>query len=59
MYGWNSQPGAGNRVLAKTNLDQTNWVDVSGSITALGTNAAWTATNFNSLPQRFYRIVSP
>lgn len=59
IFGWNSQPGTGYRVLAKTNLEQSNWVDVSGSITAMGTNAAWAATNFNALSQRFYRIVSP
>jgi hypothetical protein len=46
-------------VLAKTNLNQTGWVDLSGSITATRSNASWTNKDFNSLPQRFYRIASP
>ena len=57
--GWSCQVGNTYRVQAKTNLTQTTWVDVSGSITAPGTNASWTDTNFNSLPRRFYRIASP
>lgn len=56
---WNSQIGAGYRVLAKTNLNQAVWVQVSGSITATGSNASWSNTNFKSLPQQFYRIASP
>ncbi|HWW02762.1 MAG TPA: fibronectin type III domain-containing protein [Candidatus Acidoferrum sp.] len=56
---WNSQIGAGYRVLAETNLNQTGWVAVSGRMTATGTNTSWTDANFNSQPQRFYRISSP
>jgi hypothetical protein len=59
VLGWNSQIGAEYRVLAGTNLDQTDWVAVSGRMTATGTNASWTDPNFNSQPQRFYRISSP
>ena len=59
MLDWNCQIGALYRVLAKTNLNQTDWVDVSGSITATKSNASWADTNFNSLPQQFYRIASP
>lgn len=59
VLSWNSKVGAGYRVLAKTNLSQTTWVDVSGSITATGTSASWTDTSVNSRPQRFYRIASP
>ena len=59
VLSWNCLIGAAYRVLAKTNLNQTGWVDVSGSITATGSNASWTDTNSNSLPQRFYRIASP
>jgi hypothetical protein len=56
---WNCQVGVGYRVLAHTNLSQNGWVDVSGSITATGTNASWTDTNVISLPKTFYRIASP
>jgi len=59
VFSWNSQLGAGYRVLAKTNLNQTDWVAVSGRITATGLNTSWTDPNFNSQPQRFYRISSP
>jgi hypothetical protein len=56
---WNSQSGVAYRVQAKSNLNQAGWVDVSGSLTATGTNAFWTVTNLNSLPRQFYRIGSP
>ena len=56
---WNSQTGVAYRVQAKTNLNQAGWAEVSGSLTATGTNSSWTVTNFNSLPRRFYRIASP
>lgn len=56
---WNCQLGTVYRVQAKTNLAQGTWADVSGSITATGTNASWTDLSFNSLPRRFYRIESP
>jgi len=55
---WNSQNGVGYRVLAKTNLAQSAWLDVSGSITATGTTSSWPDTSL-TLPQRFYRIQSP
>jgi len=47
------------RVQGKSNLNQTGWVDVSGSLTATESNASWTVTNLNSLPRQFYRIASP
>jgi len=59
LLGWNCQNGVVYRVLAKTNLTQTTWVDVSGSITATGSNSSWADTNSNSLAQQFYRIASP
>ena len=59
VLSWNSQLGAGYRVLAEMNLNQNGWVAVSGRITATGTNTSWTDPNFNSQPQRFYRITSP
>jgi hypothetical protein len=56
---WNSQSGFSYRVLAKTNLAQSSWTDVSGSIGTTGPVASWLTTNFNSVPQRFFRIASP
>jgi len=59
LLSWNSQSQMVYRVLAKTNLNEPNWTDVSGNITATGTSASWTDTNINVNPRRFYRIVSP
>jgi hypothetical protein len=56
---WNSQPGGVYRVLANTNLSQTNWTDLSGGIVASGTNSSWTNLNLSLAPQRFYRIATP
>jgi hypothetical protein len=54
---WNSQSGAVYRVLAADGLT-LNWIDVSGNVTASGTNVSW--TNTGVLPsQRFYRLTSP
>ena len=59
MLSWSCQVGASYRVLAGTNLSQTAWAAVSDRITASGTTTSWMDPNFNSQPQRFYRIVSP
>jgi hypothetical protein len=59
VLSWNAQLGAEYRVLAETNLNQTDWLAVSDRMTSTGTNISWTDANFNSQPQRFYRIVSP
>jgi hypothetical protein len=56
---WNSPIGAKYRVLANTHINQTDWVAVSGRMTATETNTSWTDANFDSQPQRFYRIASP
>ena len=56
---WNCQIGTAYHVLAKTNLDQPEWEDVSGNITATGSNTFWTDPDSNFRPQRFYRIASP
>jgi hypothetical protein len=37
---WNSQPDVAYRAQVNTNLTQTNWIDVSGSIIAAGTSAS-------------------
>ena len=56
MLTWNSQPGGIYHVLAKTNLAQSSWTDLSGSLTAVATNTTWTDQDLNSSPQRFYAI---
>jgi hypothetical protein len=55
---WTSQTGIVYRVLAKTNFNQLLWRDVSGPLTATGTNCTWSPTNLNS-SQQLYRIQSP
>jgi ABC-type proline/glycine betaine transport system substrate-binding protein len=54
---WNSQAGIVYRVLAKTNFSQTDWTDLSGSITANSATTFWSDTR--ALPARFYRVTSP
>jgi len=56
---WNSQPGLAYRVWGENNASQTNWSNLSGSITATGTNLTWTDTNASAASQRFYRVSSP
>jgi hypothetical protein len=56
---WNSQAGVVYRVLARTNLAQPNWVDISGSIPATGPSTVWSDANIMSSPKKFYRIASP
>jgi hypothetical protein len=53
---WNSQPGTVYRVQAKDDLRLTSWTDVSGDVTATGTNASWTDESLAAHSQRFYRI---
>jgi len=54
---WNTQPGTVYRVLAKTNLSQSDWTDLSGGMTANSETASW--SDNSALPVRFYRIASP
>ena len=56
---WNSQPGAVYRVQGKPSLTQTNWTDLSGSITATNAITTWTDTAINATPRRFYRVATP
>jgi hypothetical protein len=56
---WNSQAGVVYRVLARTNLTQPNWVDISGNIPATGPSTVWSDANIMSSPKKFYRIASP
>jgi hypothetical protein len=59
LLSWNSQTGKVYRVQGRAGLAQTNWTELSGSITALNTIATWTDTNINAAPARFYRIATP
>jgi hypothetical protein len=56
---WNSLTGFVYRVQAKTNLTQTNWTVLSGSIPGLTGTTSWTDTNITVRPRRFYRVASP
>jgi hypothetical protein len=54
-FSWNSITGLVYQLQYKTNLNQTNWVNLGGAITA--SNATLSATDtFSPDPQRFYRI---
>jgi hypothetical protein len=57
MLTWNTQPGIVYRVLAKTNLLQGGWIDLSGGITANSSTISWSDTS--ALPARLYRVASP
>ncbi len=56
---WNAQAGTSYRVLAKEDLSESQWQDVSGLLTAIGTNFVWSDTNRAGLPNRFYQVTSP
>jgi hypothetical protein len=53
---WTSVPGFSYRVAAKTQLTEPDWMDLSGDITAVSTNTAWTDTTTGGIPQRFYIV---
>ena len=55
---WSTQPGIVYRVQARS-AAQGTWTDISSSITASSSITSWTDTNAFSVPDRFYRIVSP
>jgi hypothetical protein len=59
LLSWNTVTGFAYRVQMKSNLVQTNWIDLSGSIAGLNGTTSWTDTNFVARPRRFYRVVSP
>ncbi|MBC8096735.1 MAG: fibronectin type III domain-containing protein [Akkermansiaceae bacterium] len=56
---WNAQIGTAYRVLAKADFNESFWNDVSGTLTATGTNLSWIDTNSPAGSQRFYQIKSP
>ena len=53
---WESSPGDTYRVMANSDLTYTNWVAVSGTITAVGETTAWTDNAAATRPARFYLI---
>ncbi len=56
---WSSQPGAVYHVEATPILSVPAWSNISGSLTAPGVSTSWLDFNAATVPQRFYRIVSP
>jgi hypothetical protein len=55
IFSWNSKTGLVYQLQYKTNLNQADWADLGGAITA--SNTVLSATNtFGSDSQRFYRI---
>jgi hypothetical protein len=56
---WNSLPGTTYRVLASGSLFPSNWVNVSGAITATAFTTTWSAPAGRSNAQCFYKIASP
>lgn len=57
---WNSQPGAAYHVeSAAAAPNQSNWVNISGAITASSTTTSWTDTAAVGSVARFYRVGTP
>ena len=52
---WSSVAGGSYRILAKTDLSSGSWQDMSGVITASGTDTWWTGSVAGA-SSRFYRI---
>jgi hypothetical protein len=52
---WSATAASSYQVQYKTDLAQTNWINLGSPITATGTTA--TATDSTTNSQRFYRIV--
>jgi hypothetical protein len=59
VLSWNAQAGQNYRVLAKDDLDRALWTNLSGTLTANGTNLSWTDTNILVRARRFYQVASP
>lgn len=56
---WASQTGVPYHVEATQGLIPASWTNLSGTITATGTNCSWADPNSASVSRRFYRVVSP
>jgi hypothetical protein len=53
---WSSVPGDIYRVLGKDHLDDSNWTELSGSLTAGSATTRWTDPTAAQAPQRFYLV---
>jgi hypothetical protein len=56
---WNSLPGATYRVLASSTINPPNWIDLTGSVPATGTNSTWSGPVGGGTPQYYFEIASP
>jgi hypothetical protein len=56
---WNSLPGATYRVLASSSMNPFDWVDLTGSVPATGTNSTWSGPVGGGTPQYYFEIASP
>lgn len=54
-FGWDAVPGHWYQVQYKTNLLQTNWLNLGSSINATNVNL-WLSQPAGSDPQRFFRV---
>ena len=58
QFTWNTLANVAYQVQYKTNLLQTNWIDLGTSIKAAASTTTET-DNSNTDPQRFYRVIVP
>src|SRR5206468_3014507 len=54
---WESTPGSTYRVLYKNTLDDPEWTDASGDITAASDKTSWTDETPQDVTSRFYCIL--
>jgi hypothetical protein len=59
VLAWKSQAGVQYHVEARDALANDEWIGISGPIAATGPNSSWSGPITNSVPIRFYRVVSP
>jgi len=53
---WSSVPGFIYQVMAKNDLTDTNWMNLSGDILATTVMTSWTDQTMAGVPQRFYAV---
>ena len=56
---WKSQAGVQYHVEARDSLENSVWIGISRPIAATGPSSSWSDPITNSVPHRFYRVVSP
>jgi hypothetical protein len=56
MITWPSSTGNAYFVAAKSDLLNTNWINLSGNITATNSSTSWTDTASSGFPRRFYVV---